>query len=208
MGYYNNTPLGRRTISDPQLRRSIDDATVIPQPYPPPSKKIQKFLNKLEKDPNPMTRFGARYQNLTNYKQFLSKPTIGEKVKFLGKRALYSMAIGAPVAAGMGAISGGVSYVVREGLTDKQNRARAEAKELDELQRNWIRQHCQDIAKQLQPQYMFPPQHRANRSSNMITQHPRIDFQMNPNDARKINTLHFTRTLHLIEPLDELIGRR
>ena len=90
MGYYNNTPLGRRTISDPQLRRSIDDATVIPQPFPPPNKKIQKFLNKLEKDPNPMTRFGARYQNLTNYKQFLSKPTIGEKVKFLGKRALYS----------------------------------------------------------------------------------------------------------------------
>ena len=41
------------------------------------------------------------------------------------------MGIGAPVAAGMGAISGGVSYAVREGLTDKQNRARAEAKELE-----------------------------------------------------------------------------
>ena len=132
MGYFNNTPLGRRTISEPRLRRSIDDATVIPQPLPPPDKKIQKFLNKLERDPNPMTGFGARYQNLTNYKQFLSKPTIGEKVKFLGKRALYQMAIGAPVAAGMGAISGGVSYAVREGLTDRQNRARAEAKQLEE----------------------------------------------------------------------------
>ena len=86
------------------------------------------------KEPNPMTKYGSRYQNLPEYKQFLTKQGAGEKIKFLAKRGAFQMAKGVLGGAAIGALGGTVSGTINMKVYhEHEKRTRAILKELDEL---------------------------------------------------------------------------
>src|SRR5204863_3198906 len=67
-----------------------------------------------------MTRFGVGYQQLPEYKQFLATEGLGNKLKFLGKRAAIHTAKAAGPAAIVGGVSGGVSSTLNKQVYDAQ----------------------------------------------------------------------------------------
>jgi hypothetical protein len=75
--------------------------------------------DKVPADPNPMTRFGAKYNELPEMKQFLSKDGFGEKAKFLAKRAAYQALKTAPVGAVAGGVSGSISSSLNQYVHDQ-----------------------------------------------------------------------------------------
>ena len=67
-----------------------------------------------------MNRFGVGYQQLPEYKQFLATEGLGNKLKFLGKRAAVHTFKAAGPAAIVGGVSGGVSSTLNKQVYDAQ----------------------------------------------------------------------------------------
>ena len=86
------------------------------------------------RDPNPMTVFGVRYQKLSPYKQFLSKKNISEKIKFMMKRAAFSLAKGAAGATVLAGVGGAVAAATAKSInTEHDKRVQMETNNLKAL---------------------------------------------------------------------------
>ena len=86
-------------------------------------------------NPNPyIHRFGARYNALPEYKQFLAKKGLVPKAKFLAKRGAYEIAKGLAGGAVVGGVAGGVSGSINYNVyQEHEKRTRAIMKELEGL---------------------------------------------------------------------------
>ena len=87
------------------------------------------------RDPNPMIhRFGARYNELPEYKQFLAKKSFVPKAKFLAKRRAYQIAKGLAGGAVVGGVAGGVSGTIKYKVyQEHEKRTKAIMAELEGL---------------------------------------------------------------------------
>src|SRR5438477_4178890 len=95
-------------------------------------------VGNVPKDPNPMTRFGVGYQQLPEYTQFLATEGIGNKLKFLGKRAaVYTFKAAGPAAI-VGGVSGGVSSTLNKQVYDAQQaKSQGVLAQLDALKKSF-----------------------------------------------------------------------